>query len=137
LNVPTLVRFVRQSGHHGDCGVSTLAMLAGVMYEDALAAAVRYQPAALNIGLSWDAMRSAARRLGVKTRIARSYDITEATGILNVANRKKEEHWVFLWAGRIVEGNGELWKDPDDYLRHYRYRAKWLLVAEEEPDAGV
>jgi hypothetical protein len=55
------------------------------------------------------------------------YDIEEATGLLNVRNAK-EDHAVFLWAGRIMEGNSEGWLEPEDYLRHYKYRAHSLLV---------
>jgi hypothetical protein len=132
MNVPTLVRFVRQSGFHGDCGVATLGMLGGCVYEDALAAVVRYQPAALHAGLTWPQMRRAAKRLGLSTRLLRRYDIDEATGILNVMDAQGEEHFVFLWEGRIVEGNGELWLFNSDYLKHYGYTAKALLVARED-----
>jgi ABC-type bacteriocin/lantibiotic exporter with double-glycine peptidase domain len=131
--VPVLVRFVRQTGFHGDCGVSTLAMLAGVLYEDALAVAARIQPAVLQMGLTWDEMQAASKRLGLKTRLLRAYDIEEVTGVLNVTHRRKKDndHYVFLWEGRIVDGNGEMWREPSDYLKHYNYRARWLLVAED------
>jgi hypothetical protein len=131
LNVPTLVRFVRQSGYHGDCGVATLGMLGGCLYEDALAAVVRYQPAALHAGLTWPQMRRAAKRLGLSTRLLRRYDIDEATGILNVVDKKGDEHFVFLWEGRIVEVNVELWLSAQEYLGSYGYTAKSLLVALE------
>jgi hypothetical protein len=137
-SVPTLVRFVRQSGHHGDCAVSTLAMLAGVMYEDALLAAAKVNPHVLAQGMTWPQIRAAARRLGLKTRTVHTYD-DDATGILWVepvalgANRGDlTEHVVFLWEGRVIEGNGELWNDLDTYLRHYGWEAKALLVTQED-----
>jgi ABC-type bacteriocin/lantibiotic exporter with double-glycine peptidase domain len=131
---PALLRFVRQSGHHGDCGVATLAMLAGVMYEDALAAVLPYQPAVLQVGLTWPQMQKAARRLGLKTRVKRRYDINESSGILHVAPQAKQgdEHFVILWEGRIIDGNGDEWKDPDDFLEHYHYEARGLLTIAED-----
>lgn len=137
-SVPTLVRFVRQSGHHGDCAIATLAMLAGVMYEDALLAAAKVNPNVLHEGMTWPQIRAAAKRLGLKTRTIHAYD-DDQTGILWVhpvalgANRGDlTEHVVFLWEGRVIEGNGELWMELDTYLRHYGYEAKALLVAKED-----
>jgi ABC-type bacteriocin/lantibiotic exporter with double-glycine peptidase domain len=129
--VPTMVRFVRQSGHHGDCGITTLAMLAGVMYEDALAAVIGLEPTVLQTGLRWTEMRRAARKLGLKTRLLRSYDLEEATGVLALKDTTKrgEDHYVFLWEGRIIDGNGELWREPSDFFKHYSLRPMWLLVA--------
>jgi hypothetical protein len=129
--VPTLVRFVRQRDPHGDCGVATLATLAGVTYEEALAAVVRYQPAVLQSGLNWPDMQKAARRLGLKTRIARRYTLAEDTGILRLIDKKKDEHFVFLWAGRIIEGDGEGWMDPAAYLKQYGYKPAALMITED------
>ena len=129
---PDVVRLVRQSGHHADCGVASLAMLAGVMYEDALAA-FRSPLDVLKTGVSWPRMHRAAKRLGVATRVRRTFDVNEATGILNVI-RKEDEHLVFLWAGRIVDGNGEMWIDPADYFKHYNYEPKGLLVRTDVVD---
>jgi hypothetical protein len=136
-SVPTLVRFVRQSGHHGDCSVSTLAMLAGVMYEDALLAAAKVNPQVLYTGMTWHQIRATARRLGLKTRTIHKYD-DEATGILHVSrvalgiDGQLSEHVVFLWEGRVIDGNGELWNDLDAYLRHYGWEAKALLTLRDE-----
>jgi hypothetical protein len=129
-SVPALVRFVRQRPPHGDCGVANLATLAQCSYEEALAAIVRYQPAVLQAGLNWPEMLKAAKRLGLTTRLRRTYDITEATGILRLRNEKGEEHFAFLWAGRIVD-SGEGWEDPGDYLRHYGYTPTALLTTED------
>ncbi len=129
-SVPTLVRFVRQRPPHGDCGVATLATLAQCTYEEALAAVVRYQPAVLQSGLDWQEMRRAAKRLGLTTRLRRRYDINEATGILRLRNLKGEEHYTYLWAGRIVD-SGDGWEDPDDYLQHHGYTPTALLTLED------
>lgn len=132
--VPHIVKFVRQSGDYADCGVSTLAMLAGVPYEAALAAVLTYEPAVLENGVCWTELRKAARFLGVSTQLLRSYDIEEATGILGLKAEKKrgEDHFTFLWEGRIIDGNGEMWKEPADYFRQYKFRPTWLLVAVNE-----
>jgi hypothetical protein len=135
-SVPTLVRFVRQSGHHGDCCVSTLAMLAGVMYEDALLASAHVNPKVLTCGMTWPQIKRAASRLGLKTRTIQNFD-DDATGILHVSRvalgvADAVDHVVFLWAGRVVDGNGELWMEISDYLRHYGWEAKALLVTKED-----
>jgi hypothetical protein len=136
--VPTIIRFVRQSGHHGDCTISTLAMLAGVMYEDALLAAAKVNPDVLKSGMTWHQIRAAARRLGVKTKTVHAYN-DDLTGILHVepvalgANGGDlTEHVAFFWEGRIIDGNGEMWLESSDYLRHYGYEAKALLIAQED-----
>lgn len=128
--VPDMVRLVPQSGFHPDCAVASLAMLCGVMYQDALAAFADPLDVMLN-GVSWPMVQAAAKRLGFRTRLKlRRYELTEDTGILNV-KRPADEHLAFLWEGRIVDGNGELWLSPEAYLRHYKYTAKGLLVVQE------
>jgi hypothetical protein len=95
-------------------------------------------PTVLQSGLTWPQMRAAVKRLGVRARTINGADLSEATGILWVSrtalgiDAKDPEHVVFLWKGRIVDGNGELWEDTDDYLRHYGYEAKGLLIAVED-----
>lgn len=134
MTVPSMVRFVPQSGHHGDCGVSTLAMLAGVLYEDALAAVLTYEPTVLQNGVCWTELRRAAKALGLKTQLLRAYDLEESTGILGLkAERTRgEDHYTFLWEGRIIDGGGEMWKEASDYFSHYKYKPTWLLVAVAE-----
>ena len=137
-SVPTLVRFVKQSGHHGDCAVVCVAMLGGVLYEDALIACAKVNPHVLQSGLTWPQIRAASKRLGVKVKTLHPADLSESTGILWVSrvalgvSSVDPEHVVFLWDGRIVDGNGELWLDTADYLKHYGYEAKGLLVARED-----
>jgi hypothetical protein len=116
--------------------VSTLAMLAGVMYEDALLACGKVNPRVLETGMTWHQIRAAAKRLGLKTRTIHKYD-DDATGILHVSRvalglGQPSEHVVLLWEGRVVDGNGELWSDASDYLRHYGWEAKALLVTQED-----
>lgn len=129
--VPELVRFVPQNGDDNDCSVATLATLCGVTYSQALAAFV--EPVkVLRRGAYWKDMQTAARRLGVKTRVVRNgrFDIQCDTGILCV-RKPKEEHVVFLWAGRIVEGNRDLYLCPYNYCAVNGYTPKSLLVRVE------
>lgn len=126
---PAYVKFMRQNTVSHDCVIASLAMLFGVNYEESLAACVLANPHVLEEGMTWAQARRAAEELGGEVRLVPRgrYDIDEATGLLNVKSRS-EDHAVFLWAGRIVEGNGEFWLDPDDYLRHYKYRPYSLMV---------
>ena len=81
-------------------------------------------------GAYWREMKTAAKRLGVKTRVTRKYDIEEDTGILCVKCGRLE-HVVFLWEGRIIDGNNESWLLPIQYLDAYGYRPTSLLVRVE------
>lgn len=126
---PAMLRLVRQTAMHEDCGVATLATLCGLTYDEALVACSAVAPRVLEQGMSWRELRLAARRVSVAVRVLRrgQYDPEEATGILNVF-RRGEDHFAFLWAGRVADGNGELWLDVEDYVAHYGYRRGSLLV---------
>jgi hypothetical protein len=57
------------------------------------------------------------------------YDLSDATGVLSVRFRKGANwHVVMLWAGRVIDGNGEHWLDPDDYFAHSGGKPAELLV---------
>ena len=126
---PSYIKAVRQNGLNRDCTIATIATLAGVNYEEALAAAVQVKPDILEIGMTWSEIRKTCDALGLDCKLKRrgAYDIEEDTGILNVT-KANEDHVVFLWASRIIEGNFEMWEDPHDYLRFYKYRPASLLV---------
>jgi hypothetical protein len=126
---PAYIKFMRQNTMNMDCAVASLAMLFGVNYEESLAACVQACPHVLDHGMRWTEIREAADILGGHAKLLQRgrYDIEEATGLLNVRNGA-EDHAVLLWEGRIVEGNGELWLDPDEYLKHYHYQPYSLLV---------
>jgi hypothetical protein len=126
---PFYLKAMRQNGHNADCAVATIATLCGINYEESLAACVTVAPDVLLFGMTWPEIRKACEALGVETTIKRAgrYDISEDTGILHV-RKPKVSHVVFLWAGRIIDGNMEMWLEPDDYLRHYKWTAQSLLV---------
>lgn len=128
MTAPELVRFVRQDGDLPDCAVASLAMLCGVGYGEALAAFPKPWRV-VKCGAYLTEMQAAAKRLGVKTTIRKRFDLEEDTGILHVSG--KDEHLVFLWAGRVIEGNGECWLSSLSYLTTYGYDAKSLVMALE------
>lgn len=123
---PYLVRIVKQDGVSPDCAVASLAMLCGVTYGEALAAFPKPQRV-MKLGAYTTELVAAAKRLGVKTKLRRTFDLDDDTGILHVS-RRIDEHVVFLWAGRIIEGNGECWLNSESYLKTNRYKAKSLLA---------
>jgi len=104
-------------------------MMFGVTYEESLAACLLVCPEVLHAGMQFKRMRQAATLLGGKVKVVRSgeYDVEEATGVLYVETRK-DAHAVYLWSGRIMEGNGEGWEYPDDYFKHYKWKPGSLLV---------
>lgn len=133
---PSMVRLVRQSGIETDCVVASLASLIGLTYTQALVHCAAVNPDVLTYGMTWKDARRAARRAGVRTRVVRRYDVAEATGLLCVRRKRPngttEEHVALLWAGRICDGNGELWLDADDYFAQYGYTPTSLLVRVDE-----
>lgn len=125
---PYLVRIVKQDGVLPDCAVVTIAMLCGVTYGESLAAFAKPHRV-VKTGAYTTELQGAARRLKVKTVLKRTFDLDEDTGILHVSG--KDEHLVFLWAGRIIDGNGECWLHADSYFKTHGYSAKSLLALQE------
>ena len=129
---PDVVRFVPQNGRDADCGIAATAMLFGLSRDEAVACCAAVRPQVLSQGLMAANLMEIARILG--SRHARwvpkgHYDLHDDTGVLYVEDAETG-HVALLWEGRIVDGSGELWLDPEDFLRHYRYTAGALLVRE-------
>lgn len=133
---PDVIRWSTRSGNHGDCVVAALELAIGVTYEQALQASAAVASDVLTNGLSWGETVRVARRLGERAEILRAgrYDIDDATGLLHVyqpRDRSGSSHAVYLWDGRIVEPKADrqqLWLHPDQFLKHYGYRAGSLVV---------
>jgi hypothetical protein len=126
---PHLVRFVPQQQGHGDCAVASLAMLCGVDWPTAFAAFD--DPASvLAQGVApWAEFRHAASRLGIKTRVKRRPDLHADTGILYCTDIDGPDgHAAFLWAGRIIDGDGRCYLFVPDYLRLRQFRSHSLLM---------
>ncbi len=124
-----MVRFQPQNGVDSDCAVATLGTLFGLTRDEALIVCGAAAPNVLVDGMSDEEVNEALRLMGVsfKRLLPGEFDLHEATGVIAVGNRQLE-HFAFLWAGRVIEGNGEHWLDPDDYLAHYHYKALHLIV---------
>lgn len=130
---PDVIRWSPRSAGHGDCAVAALELACGVTYEVALSAALGASPTCLTDGLTWNDIKRAAKLLGFKSRLQSKYALDEDTGILNViqGSNDKTEHVVYLWEGRIIEpmdSRRQLWLNPQQFLEHYEYKAKSLLV---------
>lgn len=116
--------------HSSDCGVSVLAMLLGVTYEEALLAVGFEQPSVLTSGVYAKHLTQAAKTLGVTLRVRRRFDLEDDTGILGVNSAKwTSAHVVILREGLIVDTDGTLWA-PDVYQRVHGAKFGPLLVRE-------
>jgi hypothetical protein len=126
---PSFFRLIRQNSFNADCTVAALAMMFSVSYEESLAACLLVAPEVLDKGMVWNRVKQAAEALGGELKLLPpgKYDVEDATGLLIVENRK-EAHAVYLWAGRIMEGNGEGWLEPEDYFKHYKWKPRALYV---------
>jgi len=123
--VPELIRFVRQDGTLPDCAVASLAMFCGVSYGEALAAFPKPHRV-VKTGAYLTELQSAAGRLGIRTKLRKRFDVEEDTGILYVSG--KEEHLIFLWAGRPIEGNGDMYLSVLTYCHVNGCKPMSLLV---------
>lgn len=125
-----LVSIVPQR-HPMDCGVATLAMLAGVSYEDALLAFGGAAPHILRGGCWLTEMRRAAEALGLSVRLKRKWDADDDEGIAQIKFRKAGYHLVLLRAGLFFDTDATCW-EPDVYLSAKKATVGPLLVREDE-----
>lgn len=130
---PDILRWSPRSIGHGDCAVAALEIACGVTYEVALAASVLVRKTVLRDGLEWSHMKAVARRLGFEPKVLSHFSLDDDTGILYVVQPHVDDsdHVVYLWEGRIIEpmnARQQLWLNAEDFLRHYHYQHKGLLV---------
>jgi hypothetical protein len=141
---PHMVRFIPQTGEHGDCGVATLGSLLGKTYAEVLIAAAKVRPNVLKVGLHWKDFVKVGKRLGFALEVVKVTDpddLEEATGILGLkrmnpnhdAPQLTEEHVVYLWHGRPIDGNNDHWLYVSDYVKTYNYDITGLLVIKGQP----
>lgn len=124
-----LVRLVAQR-HASDCGVSALAMLLGVSYEEALLALGGEVPRILRRGVWATEIQRAAAKLGATLRVRRTWDAEADEGILWVSFRKGGQHVVLLRESLVFDTDLSVWA-VDDYLRAKKAIAKSLIVRED------
>lgn len=124
---PYLLQVVCQRGPM-DCGVSCLAMICGVSYENALCAVAQVQPNVCVKGLYFTEMIKAAKLLGVKLKQRKAADLELDTGILSISAPKwKTDHVVVLKSGLIVDTDGTIW-DADVFISANNAKVGLLLV---------
>ena len=122
-----LVRMVEQR-HRTDCGVSALAMLLGVSYEDALIALGGEKPTILERGVWLPEMQRAAARMGVTLKRRDTWS-HEDDGIVRVANRYRA-HVLLLRRGFFWDTDLTVW-EPETYQKATRFKVKAILVRED------
>ncbi len=130
---PDFIRFVPQNGQDSDCIVACLGTVFGWTRDEALLICGTVAPQVLSVGMDDHEVDQALGQTGAKYRRlpAGAYDLNDATGMLTVNFKRGPWHTVVLWGGRIIEGNGEHWMDPEDYLTHVKGTAGDLLVRED------
>lgn len=124
-----LVSMVPQR-HMADCGVSVLSMFLRISYEEALLAVGKEAPKVLGRGLWFTQLRRAARRLGVRTRIKRTWRANADDGIVYIKNQRGPNHCVLLRRGLFFDTDFNVY-DPSDYLKATKARTGALLVRAE------
>lgn len=128
---PDILRWApRADCGHGDCSIAAISIACGVTYEIALSAALGVCMNPLE-GMTATNIAKAIKLLGLEPRMRAKFDLEEDSGILWVEKKGSECHVVYLWAGRVLEPESylrQLWLSADDYIKHYRWKAKWLIT---------
>ena len=114
-----------------DCGVATLAMFAGVSYEDALLAFGGRAPKILRGGVWLTEMRLAGAALGCPLRLKRRWDAEADEGIGQVKIPRVGYHLVVVRAGLFFDTDFTCW-EPDVYLETKKATTGPLLMREDE-----
>lgn len=124
------VRLIPKRGDN-DCAIASLASFTGSDYEEVLLAAGKVSKTLWNSGLSGPEHIRVCKRLGVKARWFKTYDIEEDTGVLWVEYHEnaKKAHSVVLVEGRIYDPdyNPVFIAEHDDYFRHFNAHPRDLL----------
>jgi peptidase C39-like protein len=126
------VELILQRGK-GDCGIAALAMLLGRSYEDVFAVAItKSLRNPHQTGMYTRQLQAAAKRLGSKLRLKRTWDIESSVGLLTVekVNRQADDfaqHLVLLKFGLIFDTDGTIW-EPADYMEQQGFRPVSILV---------
>jgi hypothetical protein len=117
--------------HPMDCGPTTLSMLLGVSYEEALLAFGGVAPKILRGGVWLTEMRRAAEALGAPLKLKRAWDAEDDEGIAQIKCRKAAYHLVVVRRGLFFDTDFSCW-EPEDYLKAKQATTGPLLVREDE-----
>lgn len=116
--------------HHNDCAVACLAMLLGEDYEDVL------QTFSHNVvarGAETRQIIQAAQMLGHTLRLVRRVNLDTMTGIVAFRSPKwRADHVVVLKNDLILDPQDTTLWESDDYVRHHKAKALYILVEDDE-----
>lgn len=123
------LRLVPQQ-HNGDCTVACLSTLLGEDYEDVL---TTFSHNAATQGTQTKQIIRAARVLGHKLRYVRRVALDTMTGIVVFGAKKwQRDHAVVLKNELIFDPQDATLWESDDYVRHYKAKALYILVEDDE-----
>jgi ABC-type bacteriocin/lantibiotic exporter with double-glycine peptidase domain len=122
---------VRQRGD-ADCGVAALSIIAEVSYEDAYVAVAHIDKRHRGKnGLHNREVVAAAKRLGLRLRPTRAYDLDDDEGVLRIRwndpSRSHGGHFVAVRAATISCPSDGMPLPWQDYLDRWNARAATLL----------
>jgi hypothetical protein len=120
----------------GDCGIAALAMLLGQSYENVFAAAVtRKYRKPHEVGMYSKQIVQAARRLGTRLVLRRTWDLETSCGLLTVERLNKavdefSQHLVLLKFGLVFDTDGTVW-EPELYFEQHGFRPVSIFMEVE------
>lgn len=119
-----------------DCAIACLASYLGRDYAEVLIAASRVSKTFWTAGLSGVEHVRVARRLGVKTKWTKTFDLNDDIGVLFVTyhDNSTQQHDVLLIEGRIFdpEYSPACLIDADDYMRVVNAAPQSLFIKVED-----
>jgi hypothetical protein len=120
-----------RSQNSADCVIVSMATIFNLTYSEALLVCSSIEPHVLTRGLCTADTVRALEVSGIDfvRRAPGTFDVETSTGMLDVGpvNKRFADHTVALWAGRIVEYDGQLWLHAADYLHNYMQRPHGLI----------
>lgn len=133
--LPHALRLIPKRGQN-DCAIAALASYLGFDYEVVLITASKVSKTLWSAGLSGPEHLKVARRLKVKCRWTKTYEIEEATGVLwmRYHDNANLDHDVVLIEGKIFDPdyNPACLLDHDDYCRILNAKPDQLFVKVED-----
>lgn len=115
-----------------DCAIAALSTYLRVDYEEVVIAAERLYPAAWRNGLDGVQIAAVATELGFTGRWLRRYDLSEATGILDLRERASRHVVVVLdgWIFELGHNPVTVW-EPELYCQFFRAKPRNLFVVDD------
>lgn len=126
-----IIRIVPQR-HPADCGVAVLATYLGLSYEACLIAVGQKEPHVLEVGMWITEIVGAAKKLGVKLKRRRRYDLETDEGIVTISSPKwATDHVAVLKSGLLFDTDGSVY-ELDVYQSIHSAKFGILLTKAED-----